>query len=222
MTSGPPFLFQVDVELGILKEYLDLLDEQLLPLMRLHRATIWKRLPDGLDASNNLDDYYAEQGALWSLEHLDEGISIRFLTAASVLAMWADYEAIITKIAEMVRQDRAPAAEAFEPRSAFVERAKEYFKDTLKMPLHQPDMDWPRLHRLNDIRNAFAHANGRLESIPPKKRTFLTRFAQESPASLIVRPSLLGDGEYLIATREYARSELAFIGGLLSELIGRM
>jgi len=198
--------FETEVELLVLEDYLDILDSQLPSLLKRERELIWKDV--------NPDKQYAEDAALWRQRYLDDGISIRFLTAAAVVGIWAEYEATITRLAEYLRATRVPTAAPFRPRD-FVVDAEKYFTDTLGLYLHPPDADRTRLKALQAVRNALAHANGRLADVPPRKREVVEKVAQKE-CDLIIR-----DG-YLIASRKYARAALAFVRQLLDELTARV
>jgi hypothetical protein len=198
--------FETEVELLVLEEYLDILDSQLPTLLERERELIWKDVDP--------DTQYAEDAALWRQHYLDDGISIRFLTAAAVVGIWAEYEATITRLAEYLRAARAPAAAPFRPRH-FVVDAEKYFRETLGMYLHPPDADRTRLKALHAVRNALAHANGRLADVPPLKREVVEKIAQKE-CDLVIR-----DG-YLIASRKYARAALAFVRQLLDDLTARV
>lgn len=197
----------LSLELLILEEYLDILDNQLPDLMERERKKIWK----DVDSKNKYD----EDAALFRQHYLDEGISIRFLTAAALIGIWAEYEASVTKLADYLRAARGLKMHISHLRGTFLEAAKRYFDDVLRFPLHPSGTDWDRLKTIAAVRHVLAHANGRLADVDSGKRKVIEELVSKGD-SLILRE------DYLIVSRRYAREALQFVTGLLNDLSTRV
>ncbi len=52
----------------------------------------------------------------------------------------------------------------------FLERSKKYYKHILKFELCSENNAWQRVNMLAELRNAFAHVNGRMEMLNQKSR----------------------------------------------------
>jgi hypothetical protein len=197
----------MSLELLILEDYLDILDSQLPGLIQRERDKIWEKV--------DLENQYAADGAAFRQHYLDEGISIRFLTAAALIGIWAEYEACVTKLSEYLRSARGLSLELKHLKGGFLEAAKRYYEGVLRFPLHGPDTDWGRLDAIATVRHALAHANGRMVDVERYKRKKIEALISDG-ASLIVRD------EYLIVTRKYARDAFTFINALLTDLASRV
>jgi hypothetical protein len=95
-------------------------------LLERERKKIW----EDIDPNRQYD----EDGALYRQHYLDEGISIRFLTAAALIGTWAEYEAAVTKLAQYLRSARGLTIEISHIRGGFLEAARRYFNDVLRFP----------------------------------------------------------------------------------------
>src|SRR5437773_2031343 len=129
----------MSLELIVLEEYLDIIDNQLPDLIKRERDKIW----DEIDPENR----DSEEAASFRQHYLDEGISIRFLTAAALMGVWAEYEAGVVRLAEYLRSARGLRLEISHLRGGFLEAASRYYEDVLRFPLHASGTDWDRLDR---------------------------------------------------------------------------
>jgi len=197
----------ISLELMILEEYLDILDSQLADLIKRERDKIWRDVDPSLK-----DD---EEAALFRQHYLDEGISLRFLTAAALVGTWAEYEAGVTRLAGYLAQARGLKIQITHLKGAFLEAAQRYFDEALRFPLHASGTDWDRLKDLGTVRHALAHANGRLDDIELGKRRRIEELAKRD-GNLIVREG------YLIVSRKYTRDALGYVKTLLEDLSSRV
>jgi len=92
------------------------------------------------------------------------GITTRFLTASVLLAAWSYYEAFVLKLSRYVAEKRDVRLGLRDLRGGFLEQARKYF-EVLQWPLHDEEKDWTFLTEVLTMRNAFAHANGRISDL---------------------------------------------------------
>jgi hypothetical protein len=191
----------------IIEQYVALVEAHLPTIENEERARIWANV----DHSDELERDIAHR-----LEDLiDDGVSTRFLLGASIVACWALYEATVLEIASYVQSKRGLALRVSSLRGNFLERARTYFDDVLKFPLHQPTTDWKRLEKLANLRHFLAHANGDLRSINPSLRSEFLSWANGVDGLSIV------NDQYLVIRAPFAKETLLFLKSLLDELVDR-
>jgi hypothetical protein len=197
-------------ELMLLKEYIELLENHLPALVQAEKGRIWA------EATNSEDPDVPSSYVASHLEALlDDGITTRFLTGSAFIAVWAIYEASVRRFAEHLAK-RQGAKRMPGRNGSFVQRAKRYFGQDLRFPLHDPATDWERLEKLAKIRHALAHANGRLEDVQNQADVKLLRTMVKSGLGL----SLVDD--YLVLSLPFVRESLDFVDGLITALQERV
>jgi hypothetical protein len=199
---------EVGYELMMLSEYVALLETNLPTIIEAEKKRIWLDL-DREDDADRSSGYHLEQ-------RLEEGVTTRFLTAAAVTGTWAIYEATVAKMASHIQRSKEVSLRMSHLKGNFLQRARRYFDDVLKLDLHPIDTDWSRLERLGNLRNVLAHANGRLWDVPEDDRRRATSWVASTPGLTIV------DEEYLIVSLAFARESLSFVDDLLRELVERV
>ena len=109
----------------------------------------------------------------------------RFFRGPFLVSLYALYEAVVTEIADLIhaRQPRSKRFSTFRRKEklSFLERARQYYDEILRIELCPDETTWDRLAVLSKLRNAVAHANGRLEMLCPKKRSIVKTLAQSIP-----------------------------------------
>ena len=192
----------------VLEECLAVLKAGLPSIVRTGRARIQKEY-----------DENAEEGASIGahLEYLlEEGVTTRFLTAATILAVWALYEAAVAELAQYVREQQKLSLRLRDIRGGFLDQARRYFADVLKVPLHPAAADWSRLSRIGQLRNVLAHTNGTLRDLSDQRRKDVESLVKSIPGVAIV------NDEYLVVSIGTAENALAFVKLILSDLVDRV
>jgi hypothetical protein len=201
------FRFQeIEEDLWILSEYLLLLENGLPLLVEGERRRIRSRVHDPNDEVEESIAQYLE-------ERLESGLTTRYLTASAVTAAWAIYEAGVTSIARHIREKREARLKLNDLRGDFVDRARKYFVDVLRFDLHT-SADWEGLSRLAGVRNAFAHANGRVADLNTDSRIKIEQWCKTDSYLRL-------EDECVIAEAGYAKSAVALVEDLLRDLITR-
>ena len=95
------------------------------------------------------------------------------------MALYAAYESIVTEIAHSIQVKQSQKIKLDDLRGGFLERAKKYYKHILKFDLYSEEKVWQQIRMLPTLRNAFAHANGRLEMLNEKSKKEMKKWEKE-------------------------------------------
>lgn len=93
-----------------------------------------------------------------------------FLRGPFLVSLYAVYESVVTEIACLIRDKQSQQIKIDDLRGNFLERAKKYYKHILHFDLYSNEKAWQQIKRLSDLRNAFAHANGRVDRLNRKSK----------------------------------------------------
>ena len=152
---------EIFYELGALERYLDSLENQLPTIARQEEEKAYARL-----RNEKLKSDLAERDAiLQELYNLTEEVLPRFFRGAILVTLWAIFESAVIVIANEIRDQQKLTLTINDLRGDFLERAKKYFDLVLKFRLTSNNRNWDRIRMLKVLRNALAHANGRMDHI---------------------------------------------------------
>ena len=93
-----------------------------------------------------------------------------FSVAHSSSTLFAVYESVVIKIAGIIQKRQGQQISLDDIKGGFLSGAQKYYKRVLQFELSTSDKSWQRLMLLSDLRNAIAHANGRLDSVKENLR----------------------------------------------------
>ncbi|HEV7798524.1 MAG TPA: hypothetical protein VGO73_10230, partial [Pyrinomonadaceae bacterium] len=128
------------LELWALEEYISILEVQLPSLTEKEKH----RLRQDLRADDEQGLHYTEIAEI----ELDEGITTRLITGSALIATWATFESAVRRAAGILGQ----------PREAILDTSQKLFK---RLGIPHPN----QIKDFYSLRNALAHANGRVEDI---------------------------------------------------------
>ena len=92
------------------------------------------------------------------------------------MALYAVYESAVTEIAQLMQQSLSQGISIKDLKGDFLERAKKYYSHILKFDLYTEGKAWQRVKMLAELRNAFAHVNGRMEMLNEKSRKIINNW----------------------------------------------
>jgi hypothetical protein len=150
--------------LHALEEYLNLIEEQTERSQNSAKhkleAALWNLKPDDKDAKSEVRLLYQEY------DHQIDFVIPYMLRGPFLISMWAAYELAVGETSELVRkkQGQGTSLADMDVRD-FPGCAKEYYKQVIPFQLYTSTQPWERLTLLYALRNAMAHANGRLDLI---------------------------------------------------------
>lgn len=159
------------LEIGVLEDHedhLDLVESQVVYLQKSHRLQVdayikkGKLTPEDPEWHMALQDHY----------HWIDFLLPRFLRGPFLVFLYAVYESMVTEAADVMRDrvsESRRLAEYGAKNLGFLQRAAKYYREVLAFDLCLDPTTWERLDALCELRNALAHANGRLDILQAKK-----------------------------------------------------
>ena len=93
-----------------------------------------------------------------------------FFRGTFLVSLYAVYESVVIEIAKLIRDKQSQQIKIDDLKGNFLERAKKYYKHILQFDLYSNEKAWQQIKMLSDLRNAFAHANGRVDRLNRKSK----------------------------------------------------
>ncbi len=162
-------LLEVQSELYALEDHLKLIEGQMEHIQTKERLRL-----DTHIKSKGLSSEDPEWHQV--LDEYDERIEFllpRFFRGPFLVALYAVYEFAVTEIAQLMQQSLSQGISIKDLKGDFLERAKKYYKHILNFDLSTEAKAWQRIRMLAELRNAFAHVNGRMEMLNEKSRKII-------------------------------------------------
>lgn len=204
---------EVPYDMMLLRQHILLLQRQHEAIVQAEVEQLWKHVEE-------IEDDEGQQFAGSDATHLEArlraGVTTRYLGLSAIVAIWANYESGVKEAALYVATQREIALVLSELRGSFLEQAERYFADILRMDLHSADTDLSRLREFSAIRNAVAHANGRLSDLRQGKRAAIEQIAKRK------RGVRIEEDDWLVVSYEYVLETLTFVDSLLEDLFERV
>ena len=203
-------LLDVSLELHALQDHLKLVEEQI--------AHIGKTEKIRLDALIRKEGLSPEEPDWHEAiqEHTEkiEFLLPRFLRAPFLVALYAVYESAVTEVARLMQKRQSQPISIDDLRGDLRERAKKYYNHILKFKLCPNPGDWHRITMLSELRNAIAHANGRVEMLNPVAQRKISAWEKQK----LGLSTFYG---YIIIEAELANNLLEGVRSSLTDLVDR-
>ena len=137
-----------------------------------------------------------------------------------LISMWAAYELAVGEISELVRKKQGQGTSLADMNArGFPGCAKEYYRQMIPFPLYTSTQLWERLTLLYALRNAMAHANGRLDLVNTARYKSQARQIQDA-----ISKNKVGVKDYsgfIIVSGEFLRETFKIVKDELSGLMDR-
>jgi hypothetical protein len=174
-------LLTASVEVFAIDDYYAELENQIEAIQKTQSLKI-----DALIRQENLTPEDAEWHiAYQEYSHLVDFLLPRFFRGTFLVSLYALYESVVTEIAGLIckKQPRLKSLSAFKrkERLSFLEKARKYYAEVLKIELCPDGTTWDRLQMLSALRNAFAHTNGRVERLYQENRAVVEDIIRRVP-----------------------------------------
>ncbi len=159
-------LLDVSSELYALEDHLHLIENQMQQIQQKEQISVDEYIK-GLPFDNEDRDI-----AISEYTRLIDCLLPRFFRGAFLMALYAVYESAVTEIARLIQkgQPQHESFDDFKVRGDFLDKAQKYYKDILRFDLCAGEKEWCQIKKLLELRNAFAHVNGRLEMLNKKSK----------------------------------------------------
>ena len=168
-------LLDASIELDALEEHLQLIENQMAQI----RETARNKTETYIRKEGLCPDDPEWQSAWQYYDYRIDSLPI-FFRGTFLVALYAAYESIVTEIARLIQDKQSQQIKLNDLRGGFLERAKKYYKHILKFDLYSEEKAWEQVRRLSTLRNAFAHANGRLDMLNERSRKIIQKWAQQN------------------------------------------
>jgi hypothetical protein len=197
-------LLDVSLELYALEDHLHLIENQMEHIKKTERLRVDAHIreqgfsPDDPEWHQALNEY----------SHRIQFFLPRFFRGPFLVALYAVYESGVTEIARLIQKKQSQPISIDDLRGDFLERAKKYYKHILKFDLHVEDEAWQRVKMLSELRDAFAHANGRLEMVKEKRRELIEKWEQQKIGITTYQGYIVCDAKLVSDIFEVVRKSL--------------
>ena len=174
-------LLEASCEIYAIDDYYKALEDQIAHTQQIQKSqlnnylTQHKLTPDDIEwheASSNYDQL---------IDHLIP----RFFRGPFLISLHALYESIVSEIATAIRtlNPRLKSFSSFKKkkRQSYIEIARDYYAEVLGIVLCPDVSVWERLIILSKLRNAVAHANGRIEALSPHLKEEMVKIVRDLP-----------------------------------------
>jgi len=169
-------LVEVSAELHALEDHLQLIERQMENVQKTERLGVDAYIrKEGL-SSDDPEWHEALQEYYYRIDFLLP----RFFRGAFLVALYAVYESTVTEIAGLIQDKQSQKVMIGDLRGNFLERAKKYFKHILQFELYSEEKAWHQVKMLSTLRNAFVHANGRLDMLNDKSRKIIRNWERQN------------------------------------------
>ena len=198
-------LLEVSMELSTLEEHLKLIEDQI-ELGRKKAQSVMETEIQKLESGDQaewdipMQEYY----------YYVNIVLPRVLRNPFLVSLFAVYESAVTEIANLIQSRMGIEASMDCSRGTLLECFKKHYKHTLQFQLSLDNDRWRRLVLLSDLRNAIAHANGRLDMVHASTRERILKAAG-------VRKEL----DYLVVEGAFLKETFIFVKEDLEGLVRR-
>ena len=138
----------------------------------------------------------------------------RFFRGPFLVSLYAVYESIVTEIGRLIQGKQSQKIAINDFKGDFLEKAKKYYKHILQFELYSEEKVWQQVKMLSELRNAFAHANGRLDMLNKKSRKIIKEWEQQ-------KLGISTYSDYVICEENIVVEIFGAVRGSLEDLIER-
>lgn len=202
-------LLDIDLELSDLAHYLDLIEEQISKIKNNTHNSLQEKIKK-LGLTPDDPDWQIERGIY--LNYVDILLP-RLFHPPFLVSLYAVYESAVTEIATLVQKKKGITISINDLRGDFLDRAKKYYRHFVDFQLCSNKSAWQGITMLSTLRNAIAHANGRLEMLTNRIKQKITIWEKQK----IGISSMNG---YIVIEKGFLKDILYLIHDSLQDLIG--
>ncbi len=205
-------LLNIDLELSALDSHLYLLEEHIRKTKASEHTKLQKEIdehkltPDDPDWQINRGEFF----------YFVDYLLPRFFRSPFLVSLYAVYESAVTEIAKLMQEKNGIATfiNDHKLKGDFLNKAKNYYDHVIGFPLCTNKLEWDRIKMLSDLRNAIAHANGRIEMLKPRIEKKITDWEKQK----IGISSMNG---FVVIEEGFLRDTLGLVSASLSDLVER-
>lgn len=201
---------EIELELSALNYHLDLLEKQINKLVQREQLSLRTKIAELKITPDDPEWQYEHQ----EFDYIVEFLLPRIFRAPFIVSLYAVYESAVTEIAALIQKQKGIAIFINDLRGDFLDRAKKYFKDVIGFQLYFDKLAWDRITILSVLRNAIAHANGRIEMLNKGTKQKITNWEKQK----VGISSMSG---FVVIEESFLRETLRLVSASLNDLVER-
>jgi len=177
-------LLEATCEIYAIDDYYKALEDQIAHTQQIQKSqldnylTQQKLTPDDIEWDEATSNY----------DQLIDHLIPRFFRGPFLISLYALYESIVSEIATAIRtmNPRLKSFSSFKKKKrkkgqSYIEIARDYYAEELGTVLCPDISMWEQLIILSKLRNAVAHANGRIEALSPHSKEEIVKIVRDLP-----------------------------------------
>jgi len=168
-------LLIVSLEIEALQDNLNLIKKQMQSLREENQSKFDEYCRVNKLTPNDPEWYEAMQRFYDNVEF----IVPRFFIGSFIVSVYSVFETSVTEIAKKIQNTQRQYISLNDLKGNFLERAKKYFDHILHFKYYSDDNIKVTVEMLADLRNAIAHANGRLEMLTKESRKNIEKWKRK-------------------------------------------
>ncbi len=139
----------------------------------------------------------------------------RFYNSPLLLILYAICEAAIVEIAGIVQNETGSLLGINELKGGFINRSTKYFEKVLRFKLFKKNEDWKRFKILTALRNAIAHANGRIDMVEKDLMSDIKKYAKSFKGINI-------ESGVIVISLEFVEETISLMNTAILDLMSRV
>lgn len=213
-------LLDASLEMKVLEAHLNLVEEQIQIERKSAKTKLdaeIKKLSVSLQESEPGD----QDGWLGEIQLAEDEyryhvgfVLPRALRSPFLVSLYSVYESTVTEIANLMQRKVGQKISLDDLRGNFLDRAKKYYEHILQFPLSQDKRAWERLVILSCLRNAVAHANGRLDMVDASTKRRIHKWKGQ-------QIGVQNNRGYIVVSGAFLRGTFTLITSDLKDLVAR-
>lgn len=202
-------LLDLSIELHALEDHLQIIENHVKELASLEEKRV-----SVLARENNWDFYDPDfDFARQECNHRIQFLFPRIFRGPFLVTLYAVFEAGVTEIARLIQSKQKLKLSINDLNGGFLDRANKYFNHIIKFDLPM-DSKWQHIRMLSEIRNAFAHTNGRIDLLNANVRDKIRRWEKDGTG-------IYTDMDFILVNEEFASKIFLDVNSYLRNLIER-
>ncbi|MCD4811360.1 hypothetical protein K8R14_02000 [bacterium] len=175
-------LLEASCEIYAIDDYYKALEDQIEHAQQIQKS----QMNNYLTQHKITPDDFAWHEATSKYDQLIDDLIPRFFRGPFLISLYALYESIVSEIATAIStlNPHMKSFSSFRKKKnlSFIESARVYYAEVLGNELCPDATIWEQLIILSKLRNAVAHANGRIESLsPPHVKKEIVQIVRDLP-----------------------------------------
>lgn len=203
-------LLDVSLELFALEDHLEIIENQ---INRLSDSALIELEEYKLNGNLTPEDADWDQARLECDQRI-ECLFPRIFRGTFLVALYAVFETAVIEIAGLIQKAQKQEITLNDLRGDFLNKANKYYKNILRFELYRDNKAWQRIRMLAELRNAIAHANGRLDMVKKESQKKFKNWEKQAVG-------IHSYDNYLLVDSDFAKVTFNMVRQFLNDLVER-